>query len=84
MPLYKLLSEALARVAGIRLHQEKTKVWNKARRAPEDVQELGPEAWQPQGLKVLGTHRHPRVRVAEDERQNRGGAPTLGDHPSCA
>ena len=30
-------------------------MWNKAGRAPEDVQELGPEAWQPQGLKVLGT-----------------------------
>ena len=55
MPLYKLLSETLARVAGIRLHQGKTKVWNKAGRAPEDVQELGTEAWQTQGLKVLGT-----------------------------
>ena len=44
VPLYKLLSETLARVAGIRLHQGKTKVWNKAGRAPEDVQELGPEA----------------------------------------
>ena len=55
VPLYKLLSETLARVAGIRLHQGKTKVWNKAGRAPEDVQELGPEAWQTQGLKVLGT-----------------------------
>ena len=55
VPLYKLLSETLARVAGIRLHQGKTKVWNKAGRAPEDVQELGTEAWQTQGLKVLGT-----------------------------
>ena len=55
VPLYKLLSETLARVAGIRLHQGKTKVWNKAGTAPENVQELGPEACQPQGLKVLGT-----------------------------
>ena len=35
VPLCKLLSEALARVAGIRLHQGKTKVWNKAGRAPQ-------------------------------------------------
>ena len=55
VPLYKLLSEVLAREAGIRLHQGKTKVWNQAGRAPEDVQELGPEAWRPQGLKILGT-----------------------------
>ena len=34
-------------------HQGKTKVWNQAGRAPED--ELGPEVWRPQGLKILGT-----------------------------
>ena len=55
VPLYKLLSEVLAGEAGITLHQGKTKVWNQAGRAPEDVHELGPEVWRPQGLKILGT-----------------------------
>ena len=40
VPLYKLLSEVFASEAGIRLHQGKTKVWNQAGSAPEDVQEL--------------------------------------------
>ena len=40
---------------------------DKAGRAPEDVQELGPEAWQTQGLKVLGTPIGTPECVAEDE-----------------
>ena len=55
VPLFKVLRESLDRVAGIRLHEGKTKVWNRSGTAPEDVEELGEEAWQPEGLKVLGT-----------------------------
>ena len=55
VPLFKVLRESLDRVAGIRLHEGKTKVWNRSGTAPEDIEELGEEAWQPEGLKVLGT-----------------------------
>ena len=54
-PLFKLLRESLDRVAGIRLHEGKTRVWNRSGTAPEDIGELGEEAWQPEGLKVLGS-----------------------------
>ena len=47
VPLFKLPSEALERVAGIRLHQGKTKVWNRSGKVPEDTLELGREARQP-------------------------------------
>ena len=36
--------ESLDRVAGIRLHEGKTKVWNRSGTAPEDIEELGEEA----------------------------------------
>ena len=55
VPLFLVLRESLDRVAGIRLHEGKTKVWNRSGTAPEDIEELGEEAWQPEGLKVLGT-----------------------------
>ena len=42
-------------VAGIHLHQGKTRVWNKGGIPPEDVHISGPEAWQPEGIVVLGT-----------------------------
>ena len=55
VPLFKQMSESLERVAGIRLHQGKTRVWNAGGIPPEDVLELGRDAWQSHGLKVLGT-----------------------------
>ena len=53
--LYDRLGEALLRVAGIRLHQGKTRVWNKSQLQPPNVEELGPDVWQPKGITVLGT-----------------------------
>ena len=53
--LYDELARCLFRVAGIHLHRGKTRVWNKASIQPEDVHILGPEAWQPEGIVVLGT-----------------------------
>ena len=75
VPLFKLLSESLERIAGIRLHQGKTRVWNRRGTPPEDVAELGRDAWQPDGLKVLGTPvgtggfttERLRERVAEEQ-----------------
>ena len=54
-PLYKLLEEALLRNAGIHLHQEKTKTWNRAGVVPEDIHEVGDDVWHPEGINVLGT-----------------------------
>ena len=53
--LYDFLAAALLRVAGIQLHQGKTRAWNRAGIPPEDIEELGPEVWQPCGITVLGT-----------------------------
>ena len=52
--LFKL-RDVLERVAGIQLHQGKTKVWNKSGTPPEDVRTLGRHVWQQEGIQVLGT-----------------------------
>ena len=49
------LARALHRVAGIRLHQGKTRVCNKGGVQPDHVDTLGEDAWQPHGIVVLGT-----------------------------
>ena len=38
--LYDRLGEAVLRVAGIRLHQGKTRVWNKSQLQPTNVEDL--------------------------------------------
>ena len=53
--LFEILSESMFTVAGIRLHQGKTKAWNRAGAIPEDGARLGAEAWQKEGITVLGT-----------------------------
>ena len=50
--LFDLLAEALFRVAGIRLHDGKTRVWNRSGIVPQNVEELGPDVWQPRGITV--------------------------------
>ena len=54
-PLYNIPGEALFRVAGIHLHEGKTRVWNRGGIAPGQVEELGPAARSCDGIKVLGT-----------------------------
>ena len=53
--LFTVLSDALLRHAGIHLHQGKTKTWNSAVVIPDNVEDMGPEVWQPEGITVLGT-----------------------------
>ena len=53
--IHDALRRALLRVAGIHLHQGKTRVWNKGGVQPEQAEDLGQDAWQPQGIVVLGT-----------------------------
>ena len=53
--IHDALARALHRVAGIRLHQGKTRVWNKGGVQPDHVDTLGEDAWQPHGIVVFGT-----------------------------
>ena len=39
----------------IRLHTGKTRTWNQVGERPPDMEDMGPEVWNPEGLKVLGT-----------------------------
>ena len=48
--IHDALRRALLRVAGIHLHQGKTRVWNKGSVQPEQEENLGQDAWQPKGL----------------------------------
>ena len=73
---YDRLGEALLTVAGIRLHQGKTRVWNKSQLQPTNVEDLGPDVWQPRGISVLGTPigsedyvREKMIRRVEEERR---------------
>ena len=52
---YDTLGEKLFNHTRIRLHIGKTQVWNRAGVCPEGMAELGPEVWNPEGVKVLGT-----------------------------
>ena len=52
---YDSLGEKLHAHAGIQLHTGKTRVWNRASVCPEGMVELGPEVWNSEGVKVLGT-----------------------------
>ena len=53
--VYDLLRAALGELAGIHLHTGKTRVWNKSGQPPENVDRLGVDAWNAEGVKVLGT-----------------------------
>ena len=68
--LYVLLADALIRVAGIHLHQGKTRAWNRGGIPPDDIADLGSEVWQPEGITVLGTPigSEPHVSEKMDQR----------------
>ena len=48
-----MLGTALQEQAGIKVHSGKTRVWNKAGIHPCD--DLGPDVWCKDGVKILGT-----------------------------
>ena len=53
--VYNCLERHLTSVAGIWLHQGKTRVWNRAGLRPPNLEDLGRDVWSPEGIKVLGT-----------------------------
>ena len=50
-----MLADKLFRRAGIRLHNGKTRTWNKEGEVLDRMLEMGLEVWSPAGLKILGT-----------------------------
>ena len=50
-----MLETTLRAQAGIQLHTGKTRTWNVAGKRPEDMEDLGPDVWNPQGVKILGS-----------------------------
>ena len=81
--LYVLLADALIRVAGIHLHQGKTRAWNGGGIPPENIADLGPEVWQSRGITVLGTPigSEPHVSEKMDQRIAKG---PVGSHPNSS
>ena len=53
-PLFNILGAALQREAGISLHIGTTRVWNRGGIVSENVEEMGPDVWNCDGIKVLG------------------------------
>ena len=53
--IYNLLAETLQARAGIQLHEGKTRTWNRAGTPPPNMDDLGPDVWNPDGIKILGT-----------------------------
>ena len=51
--VFDLLAHHLWRVAGI--HTGKTRVWNRSGVSLPNVEDLGEQVWNPEGIKVLGT-----------------------------
>ena len=79
--IYDTLAECLFRVAGTRLHQGKTRVWNRGGVQPADVALLGPDVWEPQGVMVLWTPiGSPAVHSRQITDKNRGGTAFVGGH----
>ena len=72
--VYNILAERLFARAGIQLHAGKTRTWNKAGICPPRMEDLGPDVWNPEGIKILGTpvgsdvfvEEFSRVRVQEE------------------
>ena len=53
--VFDLLARELSEHAGIQLNEGKTRVWNRAGMRPPHVEDLGPEVWNEEGVKILGT-----------------------------
>ena len=83
-PLYKVLEETMMRIAGIRLHQGKTRAWNKAGVVPDDIMNVGAETWQPEGITVLGTPLGSEVYIAEKMEERISRKNSVGSHSFCS
>ena len=53
--VYNLVEAELLAGAGIRLNIGKTRTWSRGGTRPPDLDDLGEDAWDPEGIKILGT-----------------------------
>ena len=53
--VHDLLVDTLGERAGIQLHSGKTRTWNFAGERLPDMADLGPDVWNPLGVRILGT-----------------------------
>ena len=53
--VFDMLARELSEHAGIQLNEGKTRVWNRAGVRPTHMEDLGPEVWNEEGVKILGT-----------------------------
>ena len=53
--IYNLVQDRLHTMAGIQLHQGKTRVSNREGMCPAELEDLGEEVWSPRDVKILGT-----------------------------
>ena len=53
--VFDLLARELSEHAAIQLNEGKTRVWNRAGVRPPHMEDLGPEVWNEEGVKILGT-----------------------------
>ena len=51
--VYDALAEVLPRKAGIQLHTEKTRVWNAAGVRPVNLEDVGPDVWNPRRVSFV-------------------------------
>ena len=90
--IFNLLAEKLHLQAGIQLHAGKTRTWNKSGTRPPDVDDLGPDVWHGEGIKVLGTpvgsdvfvQSHTNERLEEENRFWEAITPNARGRSSCS
>ena len=66
-PLYDVMGGLLETRAGIQLHAGKTRIWNRARIRPDDIDDLGEEVWSPVGSEAF-VQAFTETRLEEERR----------------
>ena len=83
--VYDKVAAALQEVAGIQLHEGKTRVWNTGGVRPDGLSDLGEDVWNPEGVEVLGTPLGSDAFGGETcGRPHSRGATTVGGLPNGA
>ena len=79
--VFDLLAEHLWRVAGIWLHTEKTRVWNRSGVPPPNVEDFGRTGLEPRRHQGVGhTSRDRSVCVGRSHRERARGEQAVGGH----
>ena len=77
-PIYDLLGAKLFERAGIRLHTGRTRTWNRDGQRPPVMEDLGPDEWSQESVKILGTPLGSDVHCHQHHSQIGGRGETVG------